>query len=202
MALILRWSRIRVEQLMGHLIINKSPLDPLIIIFSVWSHFLGDVFNCIPFAPVGGPVGPQTGAFFSWLNWLYVMLYISLMSTKILFYVAEVLQEVNRGLVGGQCRILLYTYCPVEAAAVCLCQYVQANKKSIYVRMSVMAVDLTPRFRRLNSQTRGLRESVRHGKNVMLYTLTKRYNANRYTCNVAWKRDKDSSTLLSVNCCI
>lgn len=35
--------------------------------------------------------------------------------------------------VSSQCRTLQYTCCPVGAAAPCLCQYVQANKKSVYV---------------------------------------------------------------------
>lgn len=36
----------------------------------------------------------------------------------------------------------------------------------------MMAVDLTPRFRRLNSQTRSFRENIQHGK-IQVLTLNK-----------------------------
>lgn len=55
----------------------------------------------------------------------------------------------------------------------------QVRKESASEGKLVMAVDLTPRFRRLNSQTRSFREAIQHGKIRCVFTLTQGDNGNR-----------------------
>lgn len=47
-----------------------------------------------------------------------------------------------------------------------------------------MAVDLTPRFRRLKSQTASFRETIQHGNRYS------RNHANKYTCNLKRSRER------------
>lgn len=57
-----------------------------------------------------------------------------------------------------------------------------------------MAVDLTPRFRRLNSQTRSFRETAQHGKILVIYV-----NALGVSNFVIYKNNHINKTVIYIN---